>query len=87
MDTTIKYNQPTPVKGDSILQLPVDQTPPLPNEVHIIDTLFKKHRRTMDVLFEEAKDAIIVSLLVILASMPQFDLMIYKILPITQKSP
>ena len=88
---SIQYGQPTPSislqAGDPIAQLPVDQTPPNINEIHIIDTLFKKHRRMMDVVFEEAKDALIVGLLIITFCLPQIDTIISKILPMTQKSP
>ena len=87
---SIQYGQPEPSlsfqAGDPIAQLPVDKTPPNMNEIHIIDTLFKKHRRTIDVIFEEAKDALIVGLLIITFCLPQVDTIISKILPMTQKS-
>ena len=89
---SIQYNkntQPPTMQmsaGDPIAQLPVDKTPPSQNEIHIIDTLFKKHRKTMDVIFEEAKGAIIVGLLVIMFCLPNIDSIIQKFLPITQKS-
>ena len=90
---SIQYNKNTQpsemqmsVGGDPIAQLPVDKTPPSQNEIHIIDSLFKKHRKTMDVIFEEAKSAIIVGLLVIMFCLPNIDTIIQKFLPITQKS-
>jgi len=90
---SIQYNKNTPqpaamqmLAGDPIAQLPIDKTPPSQNEIHIIDSLFKKHRRTMDVIFEEAKGAIIVGLLVVLFCLPNIDTIIQKFLPITQKS-
>jgi uncharacterized integral membrane protein len=73
--------------GDLITQLPIDQQQPTPHEVQIIDTLFKKHKGTMDVMFEEAKDSIIVALVIILFCLPQVDATIQKLLPITHKSP
>lgn len=73
--------------GDSIAQLPVDQTTPNYDELQIIDTLFKKNRKTMDIVFEEAKDAMIVALLVILFCLPKVDDMIKNFLPITVNSP
>jgi len=73
--------------GDLITQLPIDQHQPTPHEVQIIDTLFKKHKGTMDVMFEEAKDSIIVALVIILFCLPQVDATIQKLLPITHKSP
>jgi hypothetical protein len=91
MSSTIQYSQPAPAPsipvGDPISQLPVDQTPPNPTEIQIIDTLFKKHRRTMDIVFDEAKDSLLVALLVILVCLPQVDVTIRKFLPITDRSP
>jgi len=86
MTKSIQYSQPL-LGGDLIHQLPVDKNPPLPNEVHIIDTLFRKHRGAMDIIFEEAKDSVLVAALVVLACMPQIDLFIYKMIPISQQSP
>ena len=86
MTIGIQYSHPL-TGGDPINQLPVDKNPPLPNEVHIIDTLFKKHRGAMDMIFEEAKDSVIVASLVILACMPQIDLFIHRMVPISQQSP
>jgi hypothetical protein len=86
MTNGIQYSQPL-VGGDPINQLPVDKNPPLPNEVHIIDTLFKKNRGAMDMIFEEAKDSVLVAAVVVLACMPQIDLFIYKMIPISQQSP
>lgn len=91
MSSTIQYSQPAPAPsipdGDSITQLPVDQTPPNPTEIQIIDTLFKKHRVTMDIIFDEAKEALIVALLVMLFCLPQIDVMIIKFLPVAERSP
>lgn len=86
MTSGIQYSQPL-TGGDPINQLPVDKNPLLPNEVHIIDTLFKKHRGAMDMIFEEAKDSVLVASLVILACMPQIDLFIHRMIPISQQSP
>lgn len=86
---SVQYAQPmtaSPV-GDPIAQLPVDQNPPSNTEVQIIDTLFKKHRGTMDVIAEESKDALIVAILVIVFSMPQVDALVMKVLPMTENSP
>lgn len=86
MTNGIQYSQPL-VGGDPINQLPVDKNPLLPNEVHIIDTLFKKHRGAMEIIFEEARDSVLVAALVVLACMPQIDLFIHKMIPISQQSP
>ena len=86
MTSSIQYSQPL-AGGDPIKNLPVDKNPPLPNEINIIDTLFKKHRSTMDVIFEEAKDSVLVAALVVLACMPQIDVFIHKIVPMSKTSP
>ena len=87
---SIQYGQTEPSlsfqAGDPIAKLPVDKNPPNINEIHIIDTLFKKHRRTIDVIFEEAKESLIVGLLIITFCLPQVDSILTKFLPITQKS-
>lgn len=86
---SIQYVQPatTPATGDPITQLPVDQHPPNNNEVQIIDTLFKQHRSSMDVIAEEAKDSLIVAILIIVLSFPQIDSLLARVLPITETSP
>jgi hypothetical protein len=45
MNNSIQYNQNFANIGDPILQLPVDKNIPMPNEVHIVDTLFKKKEK------------------------------------------
>lgn len=86
---SVQYTQPStvPSSGDPIAQLPVDQTPPTNTEVQIIDTLFKKHRGTMDVIVEESKDALLVAVLIILLSVPPVNGLMNKLLPITTTSP
>ena len=71
--------------GDPIIQLPVDQTAPSSNEVQIIDTLFKKHRGTMDILVEESRESMIVVILIILFSLPQINQIIKKFVPINSE--
>lgn len=73
--------------GDHITQLPVDQKPANQLEKEIINTLFKKNQMTMDVIFTELKDSIIVGILVVLVCLPQIDSIINKLLPITTNSP
>ena len=77
----------SPEVGDPIAQLPVDQNPLNPNEIQIIDTLFKKHRSSMDVIFEESKDALFVAVLVILFCLPQVTTLIQRFIPLADKSP
>lgn len=73
--------------GDAIAQLPVDQNPPSNTEIQIIDTLFKKHQSTMDIIAEESKDALLVAILIILLSLPQVDILINKFIPSARTSP
>jgi len=99
MSNTVYYNQPTqPTQtdpsygygygdGDPISQLPVDQNPPKPDEIQLINTLFKKNRKTMDIIFDELKDALLVALLVIISCLPQLDKLLHRFIPITEKSP
>lgn len=73
--------------GDIITQLPIDQTQPSHNELQIINTLFKEHGQTMNIIFDEAKDAVLVGLLFIaFVSIPKIDETINKFIPITNKS-
>lgn len=86
---SVQYSQQghnVPSSGDSIAQLPVDQNPPSPNEVQIINTLFKKHRSTMEIIMDEAKDSVLAGVLVILFTLPQVDGFINKLVPMTEKS-
>lgn len=87
MSNTVQYSQTQTLTGDHITQLPVDQAPPTSNEIQIINTLFKKHRGAMDVVFEESKESIFVAILVILFSLPSVDVLIKRFLPISEKSP
>jgi hypothetical protein len=86
---SVQYTQPitAPPSGDPITQLPVDHNPPSNTEVQIIDTLFRKHRSTMDVIAEESKDAVLVAILVIAFSLVQVDNLIMFTLPMTRTSP
>lgn len=74
-------------RGDPIAQLPVDQSQPSHNELQIVNTLFTKHKSTMDILLEEAKDSLIIGALFVIFSIPLVDNLIKRVLPITEKSP
>lgn len=83
---SVQYNIPSSqITGDPIIQLPVDQTAPSINEAQIIDTLFKKHRGTMNILAEESKESLIVVILIILFSLPQITQIIKKFVPINSE--
>ena len=73
--------------GDPIAKLPVDQSQPTSNELQIVNSLFTKHRSTMDTVMEEAKDSLIIGLLFVIFSLPLVDSLIKRILPMTEKSP
>lgn len=72
--------------GDDINKLPVDKTPPNEQELHIVDSLFKKNRSLLDTIFDDSKDVLIIVILITILVMPQLSELIKKILPITNKS-
>lgn len=74
--------------GDLITQLPSDQTQPTLSEIQIVNTLFKEHRQTMNVIFDESKDAVLAGLLFIaVTTIPKLDETIIRFIPIANKSP
>lgn len=89
--SSIQYSQSVPAAqgpaGDPIAKLPVDQSQPTSNELQIVNSLFTKHRSTMDAVVEEAKDSLIIGLLFIVFSLPFVDGLIKRVLPMTEKSP
>ena len=92
--STIQYSQEPPMMsgvpgttGDPIAKLPVDQSQPTSNELQIVNTLFTKHRSTMDSIVAEAKDSLIIGLLFVIFSLPMVDGLIKRVLPMTEKSP
>jgi hypothetical protein len=84
MQNSKHYNQT--LGDDVITQLPVDKTTPTHEELQIVNTLFKKHGGNIKIMFNEAKDAVLVGIIYILFSLPQLDDYIKKFLPITTKS-
>ena len=72
--------------SDLIEVLPIDKTQPTYEELHVINTLFKNHNNTMNVIFNEAKESLIVGFLFILFSIPQIDDLIKKYIPVTNNS-
>jgi hypothetical protein len=70
--------------GDPITNLPMDQSQPSQNEIQIVDTLFTKHRSTMDKIVLEAKDSLLIGLLFVVFSLPIVDNLLRKMLPITE---
>lgn len=82
MSVQYSYNMtPQPV-GDLITNLPVDNNPPSSNEIQLMNTLFEKHRGTINIMAEESKDSLIIAIIVILFSLPQINEIITKISPV-----
>lgn len=80
-------NQTNLSQGDLIQQLPVDRIQPSNSEIHLVNTLFKEHKNTLDVIADESKESVLIALLVVLVSLVQITEFINKILPITVNSP
>jgi hypothetical protein len=75
-----------PQNSDLLTSLPVDKIQPSHEEIQIVDTLFKNHSSTMNTIFNEAKESLIVGILFILFSMPQVDELLQRFIPITATS-
>lgn len=89
MKNQVHYNSshiPSLSNADPISQLPADQTQPSHNELMIVNSLFKDHGNSINIIFKEMQDAILVGILFITLSLPQIDDMIKRILPMTQNS-
>lgn len=70
---------------DVLSTLPTDKIPPTSSELQIINTLFN-HKKEINNILIEAKEAIIVGIIFLLFSVPQLDSLIQKFIPITEKS-
>ena len=85
---SVQYqNSAKPINGDFLLNLPVDETPPSPNEAHIVNSLFKEQSNTIQTILLDSKESIIVGILIIGFSMPQIDDVLHKFIPCTINSP
>jgi len=86
---SIQYGQniAQQTNGDSIAKLQVDQIPPNPSEMQIIDTLFKQNPKTTATLIQESRDVFIIAFLIIIFNLNQVDMYIQKFVPITSRSP
>ena len=69
-----------------ISDLPVDKNEPTPSEIQIIDTIFKKHKKTMNSIFLEAKESLIVGILFVIFSIPVVDSVIKRFIPSANNS-
>ena len=83
---SIKYHTPDNLT-DSISSLPVDNNPPVPDEIKILDTLFKENQNSFYLFFEGVKEVILAGLLFVLLSIPQTNEYIIRIFPFSQTSP
>ena len=72
--------------SDLISDLPVDKNEPTPSEIQIIDTIFKKHKKTMNSIFLEAKESLIVGILFVIFSIPVVDSVIKRFIPSANNS-
>jgi hypothetical protein len=73
--------------SDSIDTLPTDQNNPSHAEIQIVDSLFKQKHNTVQKLLGGTKDVLIVGFIFLLFSLPQFDDLVKKFIPTTEKSP
>ena len=89
MENNIIYSQnPADIieNADIISQLPSDKIQPTHNELRIVNSLFKNNN-LMTSIFIEAKDSLLVGILIVIFSLSQVDDLIKRFLPITEKSP
>jgi hypothetical protein len=70
---------------DVLSTLPTDKIPPTQSELQMLNTLFN-HKKEINNILTEAKEAIIVGIIFLLFSVPQIDSLIQKFIPITEKS-
>lgn len=81
---SIQYT-PNLMTGDNIAKLPVDNTPPNEAERQLVDALFE-HKGTLDTIFENMKEVVLIGVLFIIVSLPQVVQLIQKYVPITNGS-
>jgi len=72
---------------DLIDNLPVDETPPSPSEIQLVNTIFKEKMTTFQRAMNGMQDVLLVGLLFIVFSLPLVDPMIIKFFPSASTSP
>jgi hypothetical protein len=72
--------------GDDINKLPVDKLEPTLPEIQVIDTLFEKHKSTINKILEEGKDLFILGIIFILISLPKCDEILKRFIPIANNN-
>ena len=73
--------------SDNIDILPTDQNNPSHSEIQIVDTLFKQKHNTVQRLLSGTKDVLVIGFIFLLFSLPQFDELLKKLIPVTENSP
>ena len=72
--------------GDSINNLPFDQTIPTHNEIKLVNSLFKEQKSIFFKILDKSKDLLVLALFFIIFSLPQIDSIIKKFISITNNS-
>lgn len=72
--------------SDNINTLPTDQNNPTHAELQIVDQLFKQKHGTVQKILSGTKDVVIIGLVFLLFSLPQFDSLLKSFIPATEKS-
>lgn len=72
--------------GDSLQTLPTDQQPMDPHEQHLLNTIFKEETSSITNLFQELRLPIIVGVLFLILSLPQWNNLLQSVIPYTNKS-
>lgn len=82
---TMQYQQQQTL-DDYIEKLPTDKLEPNPNEVQIVNTLFKEKKGVFDTILHDARDIILMGLLFIILNIPQINSLIFKFVPSAENS-
>ena len=85
--STAQASTPPAGTADYLEQLPTDNQTPTNDEIHVIDTIFKKETTTMQKILIELREALIVGVLFIILCLPQVDEWIKKIVKAADASP
>lgn len=72
--------------SDSIDTLPTDQNMPSHSEIQIVDTIFKQNG-TVQKFLSGTKDVLVLGFIFLIFCLPQFDDLVKRLVPSTEKSP
>ena len=84
--SSINYSNQDTNMTDIIDELPTDLSIPSHSEINMVNTLFKKNRGKIQIIFDELKSSILIGVLFILFSMPQTDDLVKRFVPSSEKS-